>query len=154
MYSRDVIVPTRWAALFAVALCSLSLFTPACARRRTTASSAPRGVVASAYPRAQCFPVCSPGFTCERGICVHPCNPICNPGWACSDGSCLPLCNPPCAAGFHCSEQRTCEPGPPRPSRMAEPTQEWLPAPPEPSGVASDADGGVSSTTPTGSMRR
>lgn len=38
-----------------------------------------------------CFPICSPGFGCERGTCI-------------------PLCNPACGADERCGPDRLCHP--------------------------------------------
>ena len=58
------------------------------------AVSAPPAVIAPAAP-----------------VVVAPdCNPPCSPGYACERGVCLALCNPPCAEGMSCRSDRVCVP--------------------------------------------
>jgi hypothetical protein len=60
---------------------------------------------------ALCDPPCSPGYSCESGVCKGlPCNPPCESGYSCQSGACKASCNPACTGGMVCRQDRTCGP--------------------------------------------
>jgi hypothetical protein len=61
-------------------------------RHTSAAMGPPKPTVgAPAQWQDDCDPVCSPGFGCEKGVCVPKCNPACTDGMKCGQDR---LCHP------------------------------------------------------------